>query len=55
MLKKVILAVVIMTAFFIAIGSLGAYSAENITALRCAVTCGICAVAEGVALKIINQ
>lgn len=51
MLKKIIAAVAMVAAFFVAIGFIGSYEAETISATQCILAVGLCSIVEYAALK----
>ena len=53
-MKKIIAAIAMLAAFFFALGTIGSFTAETITFAQCAITVGICALIEGVALKVLD-
>ena len=55
MLKKIIAAVLAGTAFFVIVGTVGAYDAETISGMRCILTVAVCLIVEDIAFKCLNK
>jgi hypothetical protein len=54
-MKKLILAIITVIAFFFVLGSAGALENETITMFQCVVQCMIAAIVEAIALKYLED